>query len=468
MLQQSIPPSSEEGGMGSSAAMTPNIQPNQIDFPSYVSFPAGNTRSGGIPFLSDTVKDLPMSDPSYMVPYTSGGGNASIPLSMYQQALEKPDEMVDPEHVSGDLGYYDSRRHPTNYSQSTYFDPLMGGLGESKLSDAYPNSEPLPPERKRSRVSCLENPKRIRSAYNFFSQDFYNSKTVENMTKDTINEMAQEWHNLSKEERQKYQQRTDEDRKRYERELERIKDYFRSYNLPPMLFKRERQAFLYNTVASQNAEVLANYLAVMHYGDLDIALAFVEAIIKALQLRQNVQLPAGRVRESGTAGGEPGGKSAGNGDGDLVYRCYHQGCDKVFKSLRNLTNHQKTHDESRRRKYPCPFPGCQKVFLTSYGLSKHRLSHEKNRELQKCSRCEKTFQTKEGLMLHFKNKHTKELKYQCDQPNCNEAFARKSDLRMHQLRKHSGQKPYVCKECANHSYASKSELTRHMKNAHNK
>lgn len=51
--------------------------------------------------------------------------------------------------------------------------------------------------------------------------------------------------------------------------------------------------------------------------------------------------------------------------------------------------------ESRRRKYPCPFPGCQKVFLTSYGLSKHRLSHEKNRELQKCSRCEKTFQTKE-------------------------------------------------------------------------
>lgn len=87
-------------------------------------------------------------------------------------------------------------------------------------------------------MSCLENPKRIRSAYNFFSQDFYNSKTVENMTKDTINEMAQEWHNLSKEERQKYQQRTDEDRKRYERELERIKDYFRSYNLPPMLFKR--------------------------------------------------------------------------------------------------------------------------------------------------------------------------------------------------------------------------------------
>ena len=35
------------------------------------------------------------------------------------------------------------------------------------------------------------------------------------------------------------------------------------------------------------------------------------------------------------------------------------------------------------------------MFLTSYGLSKHRLYHEKNRELQKCSRCEKTFQTKE-------------------------------------------------------------------------
>lgn len=130
-----------------------------------------------------------------------------------------------------------------------------------------------------------------------------------------------------------------------------------------------------------------------------------EAIVKALQLRQNVQLPAGRPREAAEPGGEPG-KGAGNGDGDLVYRCYHQGCDKVFKSLRNLTNHQKTHDggrggersptETRRRKYPCPFPGCQKVFLTSYGLSKHRLSHEKNRELQKCPYGDgKTFRTKE-------------------------------------------------------------------------
>lgn len=88
-----------------------------------------------------------VGDPSYMVPYTSGGGNTSIPLSMYQQTLEKPDETVDPEHVSGDLGYYDSRRHPANYPQSSYFDPLMGGLGESKLSDAYPSSDPLPPER---------------------------------------------------------------------------------------------------------------------------------------------------------------------------------------------------------------------------------------------------------------------------------------------------------------------------------
>lgn len=65
-------------------------------------------------------------------------------------------------------------------------------------------------------------------------------------------------------------------------------------------------------------------------------------------------------------------------------------------------------------------------------------------------------------MLHIKNKHTKDLKYKCEQPNCGELFARKSDLRMHHLRKHAGQKPFICEKC-NNAYASKSELTRHMK-----
>ena len=90
---------------------------------------------------------LLVGDPSYMVSYTSGSGNGSIPLSMYQQPLEKGEDAVDPEHVSGDLGYYDSRRHPASYNQPSYFDPLIGELGESKLSDAYSGSEPAPLER---------------------------------------------------------------------------------------------------------------------------------------------------------------------------------------------------------------------------------------------------------------------------------------------------------------------------------
>lgn len=194
-----------------------------------------------------------VGDPSYMVSYTSGGGSTSIPLSMYQQPLEKPDDAIDPEHVSGDLGYYDSRRHPGSYTPPNYFDPLIGGLGEGKLSDSYPSSEPMPLERvdlakathsqKRSRISCLENPKRIRSAYNYFSQDYYNERMNESVSKETIREMAEKWHNLPEEERQKYQQRNDEDRKRYEREVKRIKEFFQSYNIPPMLFKRGSDAF---------------------------------------------------------------------------------------------------------------------------------------------------------------------------------------------------------------------------------
>lgn len=132
-----------------------------------------------------------------------------------------------------------------------------------------------------------------------------------------------------------------------------------------------------------------------------------EAIIKALQQRQSMQLPSVKTRETVLPPVEVGGKSvaAANDDGDMVYRCYHPGCNKVFKSLRNLTNHRKIHDgergakdssaETQRRKYPCTFPGCTKVFLTSFGLSKHRRSHEKNQTLHVCPQCSKEFKTKE-------------------------------------------------------------------------
>ena len=72
---------------------------------------------------------------------------------MYQQPLEKPEDAVDPDHVAGDLGYYDARRHPSSYGQPNYFDPLMGGLGESKLSDSYPGAELMSLERVDSALS---------------------------------------------------------------------------------------------------------------------------------------------------------------------------------------------------------------------------------------------------------------------------------------------------------------------------
>ena len=57
----------------------------------------------------------------------------------------------------------------------------------------------------------LENPKRIRSAYNFFSQDFFNKEHVSSDRHETIHDAAAEWKKLPEKERKIYEQKNKED-----------------------------------------------------------------------------------------------------------------------------------------------------------------------------------------------------------------------------------------------------------------
>lgn len=92
--------------------------------------------------------------------------------------------------------------------------------------------------KKRLCNSPLDCPKRIRSAYNYFSQDFFNKRNESIDHHDTIQEAAAEWKKLPEKEREFYIQRNREDQERYRKEMEMYKRQFQERGIPVMLTKK--------------------------------------------------------------------------------------------------------------------------------------------------------------------------------------------------------------------------------------
>jgi hypothetical protein len=84
--------------------------------------------------------------------------------------------------------------------------------------------------------------------------------------------------------------------------------------------------------------------------------------------------------------------------------------------------------------------------------------------LRACKKCSKTYTSREGLRLHIRNVHLQDKKHVCEQ--CKVRFVRGGDLRLHYLRVHCPlqERPFPCTlSTCDKAFASKSELTRHMK-----
>lgn len=89
---------------------------------------------------------------------------------------------------------------------------------------------------------------------------------------------------------------------------------------------------------------------------MDISLAFVEAVIRALHDRPSNQVlrseanysePSDPMNPQSLEMIQPNSElypSVPPVDQDLVFKCYYPRCGKVFKSRRNLNNHRKIHD----------------------------------------------------------------------------------------------------------------------------
>lgn len=84
----------------------------------------------------------------------------------------------------------------------------------------------------------MENPKRIRSAYNFFSQDFFNKEHIAADHHETIHDAAAEWKKLPEKERRIYEQKNKEDQERYEKEIKIYEKQFLDRGVPVLLTKK--------------------------------------------------------------------------------------------------------------------------------------------------------------------------------------------------------------------------------------
>ena len=84
----------------------------------------------------------------------------------------------------------------------------------------------------------MENPKRIRSAYNFFSQDFFNKEHLAADHHETIHDAAAEWKKLPEKERKIYEQKNREDQERYEKERKIYEKQFIDRGVPVLLTKK--------------------------------------------------------------------------------------------------------------------------------------------------------------------------------------------------------------------------------------
>ena len=78
----------------------------------------------------------------------------------------------------------------------------------------------------------------MRSAYNFFSRDYFSRHSINASNQGTLQNSAEQWKTLSEEERQKFELLAEKDKERYKADLELYSAKFRKYGIEPMLSKR--------------------------------------------------------------------------------------------------------------------------------------------------------------------------------------------------------------------------------------
>ena len=143
-----------------------------------------------------------------------------------------------------------------------------------------------------------------------------------------------------------------------------------------------------------------------------------------------------------------------------LYKC--QLCDKTYKNKASLSLHNRSHTGE---KVVCEI--CQRPFRDPGDLRKHYNIHSETKMFQ-CDICGTSFRSKNTLLRHIKNKHSKtsmiERKFKCGE--CGKDFEYQSGLIQH-MKFHAATKEFECDQCSK-SFKFKEWLEKHIARIHNK
>ena len=83
-----------------------------------------------------------------------------------------------------------------------------------------------------------------------------------------------------------------------------------------------------------------------------------------------------------------------------------------------------------------------------------------------CNECYKVYNSKENMLLHYKNIHLKQKPYQCSY--CSAGFSHRNGKIYHERKFHTKVFPYVCPyiDKCNQTFPTKSSLKYHLKSKH--
>ncbi|XP_063845083.1 uncharacterized protein LOC135091396 [Scylla paramamosain] len=138
------------------------------------------------------------------------------------------------------------------------------------------------------------------------------------------------------------------------------------------------------------------------------------------------------------------------------FACYF--CPKTFGKGKHYRQHLKTHIRTRR--FACRL--CTASYSREAKLRRHVLTHSQDHQTKeyKCSKCPKSFITKEYLHSHMKIHAGKKFKCETCGYLCSSPF----NLETHRM-KHTDVKPFKCEQCEK-TFVRRDFLDKHMEQVH--